>query len=91
MSAWLHVYSKENLREIGAAANSVDKAPLDKQLTERFGQLVDDLVRHEGLSESKAVEKAFQAMKQEINAHVNSVPARAMSPEEIAKLKELKH
>jgi hypothetical protein len=79
----------KNLRELRASVNSVDKAPLDKELADRFKGLVKSLMDKEGLHEEQAIEKAWGAMKEEIKAHTNSVPARPMDPAEIERLKEL--
>jgi RHS repeat-associated protein len=74
------INAPENVRSMPAAMNSVDKAPLDAELVQRFNQLVNDLRVHENINIDAARAKAWQAMEQEIRAHANSVPARPMDP-----------
>lgn len=69
-----------------AAMNSVDKAPLDTELAQRYNDLVQQLVQHEQLTPAEAQAKAWQAMAEEINAHANSVPARPMDPSQLDQL-----
>jgi RHS repeat-associated protein len=80
------INSAENQRPMPAAMNSVDKAPLDAELAQRYNQLVDDLVTYEDLTRDQAKAKAWQAMQEEIHAHANSVPARPMNPVQLDQL-----
>jgi len=84
------ITSPENQRPMPSAMNSVDKAPYDAELTQRFKQLVADLQLHEGLSESAAKAKAWRAMPEEIRAHANSVPARPMAPTPLEQLPRIR-
>jgi hypothetical protein len=76
-----------NQRPMPAAMNSVDKAPLDNEVAQRFNDLVKDLQRFEGLPREEAKAKAWQAMNEELRAHANSVPARNMDPRRIDRLR----
>ncbi len=80
------IQSKANLRPMGAAMNSVDKAPEDGKIGRRFNKLVRDLMEHEGLSEAEAKAKATIASEQELRGHANSLPARAMDPHQLENL-----
>jgi len=80
------IHSPENQRPMPSAMNSVDKAPFDAELAQRYNDLVRSLQRYENLPESDAKAKAWQAMSEEINGHANSVPARPMDPAQLDQL-----
>lgn len=79
----------ENMQQMGAAMNQVDKSFYDKELIQRFRQLSDDLQAADpDMSASEARLRAYVAMEDEIKAHANSLPARAMDPNEIDNLEQ---
>jgi hypothetical protein len=63
-----------------------NKAPYDTELAKRYNQPVLDLQRYSALSLEEAKTTAWQATSEEINAHADSIPARAMDPSQIDEL-----
>jgi len=80
------INAPENLQPMPAAMNSVDKAPLDAELAQRYNNLVRDLQVYGNLSMDEAKAQAWEVMETEINAHANSVPARPMDPNQLDQL-----
>ncbi len=74
-----------NKRPMPAAMNSVDKMPYDVEVSQRYQQLVTDL-EGTGMDASQAKTHARTAMAEEIQAHANSLPARAMDPTQLENL-----
>jgi hypothetical protein len=74
-----------NKRPMPAAMNSVDKMPYDVEVSQRYQQLVTDL-EGTGMDASQAKTHARTAMAEEIKAHANSLPARAMDPTQLENL-----